>query len=414
MIGKRSIVLVLASFTVMLCLCLDTTAENVESRITETNVTHEIVVTATRRETLLRDTPDIVKIISKKDIEEIHPSKTGDAIELSTGTAVSTGTGSGLPNRSVISINGLPPNYTLVLLDGVPLLTEHIHTGQNLELIPPQNIERIEIMRGASSAQYGSDAIGGIVNIISRKSNDKPEASIHASAASYNTYDAGFSLMLPTSEASDLSFIINQKQSDGIPLTLPKHRINDTGYDQLNLMTSFDSYLSDATKLLISINMFDYSMDWRGGKTDSYFVTPSIAINHDFSEDFSWYNRVSYSKWQADLNTEENIFLRPESHFTWKTSTDNTVIGGIDLKREEFERNKVGEHARNAYGIFLQDELIRKDVFSVMTALRADKVEDIDMAFSPKISAMLAATETTRVRLSVGRGFLAPSLMELY
>ena len=67
----------------------------------------------------------------------------------------------------------LLPNYTLVMINGVPLLTDHMHTGQNIEMIPPESIERIEIMRGAASAQYGADAIGGIVNIITHKKTDK-------------------------------------------------------------------------------------------------------------------------------------------------------------------------------------------------------------------------------------------------
>ncbi len=147
---------------------------------------HE-VVTAGRREMMWRDTPDIVKVISRADIEMIRPASLGELLEYANGISVETGTGSGKPDRSVISINGLPPSYTLVLVDGVKLLDEHIHTGQNIDQIPPHAVERIEIMRGAASAQYGSDPVGGIVNIIMRTYDGTPEAGFGASVGTFGT-----------------------------------------------------------------------------------------------------------------------------------------------------------------------------------------------------------------------------------
>lgn len=145
-------------------------ASGAENVLASPGSTSEIVVTASRREVLLRDTTDIVQVIDRARIEQIHPTTTGELLGYAAGAAISTGTGSGRPDRSVISLNRLPPNYTLILLNGVPLLLDHIHTGQNLDLIPPSSIERIEVVRRAASAQYGPDAIGGIVNVITRTS----------------------------------------------------------------------------------------------------------------------------------------------------------------------------------------------------------------------------------------------------
>jgi len=92
----------------------------------------ETVVTATRRDTLLSEAPSVIQLVTRQEIEELNPSSTGKLLEYVTGVTVESGTGSALPKRSVVGLNGLPANYTLVLVDGVRLLSEHIHTGTSV------------------------------------------------------------------------------------------------------------------------------------------------------------------------------------------------------------------------------------------------------------------------------------------
>lgn len=374
----------------------------------------EIVVTASRRSLPLRDTADMVQVIDRAAIEEIKPSTTGELIEYATGVAASSGTGSGLPERSVISINGLPPNYTLVLVDGVRLLTDHMHSGQNVEFVPPDSIERIEIMRGAASAQYGTDAIGGIVNIITRKGATEPTGSVRVSASRYTTYESSLSLRTPVAPGLQLSSFADWKQSDGPPLKAPANRVGQTGFERFSLFNRVDAHAGPATDLFAAFNWVDFSMDWAGGRADSQLQSPVLGLRHAATPDVEVSGQVAFSQWEADMNEERNLLLEPEAQVTWTLAGGHTLMGGLDYKYNEFERTSVVAPDQQAYGAYVQDDWATQERIALMTALRFDEVEGIGSAVSPKASVLFLPVEPVRLRASVGRGFHAPTLQELY
>lgn len=385
-----------------------------DDKIPEKPETQEIVVTASRREVLLADTPDIVQVISRKQIESINPSSTGELIQYATGVTRSTGTGSGLPDRSVISMNGLPPNYTLVMLNGVHLLTDHMHTGQNIEMIPPESIERIEIMRGAASAQYGADAIGGIVNIITHKKTDKASGQVGVAVGSYNTYESNISVQSPAGNNVTLSTFLNWEKSDGLPLKAPAHRIDKTGCERMNLLSRADASLTENTDIFIWLNWVQNTMDWQTSTADSVLLSPVAGINHKLSPSLNAFGQISYSDWDAKVNEEKNRLSKAEGHLTLQASDSHTVMTGAECWNNQFERTAVTAPEQSSYGAFIQDEWIATEQLALMSAIRYDKTEDIEGAVSPKISLMFAPSDRIRARASIGRGFHAPTLQELY
>jgi outer membrane cobalamin receptor len=374
----------------------------------------EVVIIASRREMLLRDTPDIVAAIGQERIGAMQPTSVGEVIGYGSGVSVETGTGSGLPKRTVVGINGLPANYTLVLVDGVRLLTEHIHSGQNLEFLPPGSIERLEIMRGAASAQYGTGAIGGIVNVVTRKCKEQWSAYLNATAGSYGTYETSANLLLPVQDFVRLSSSLHWEQSDGIPLKAPAHRMDNMGYKRRNLLNRLDVDLGDATELFGSLNWVDNTMDWRGNEAESHLVAPIVGISHALLSNVDVEVKVAYSKWKAEVNSEMNMLFEPQVHTAWRVTQHHTINAGIDYKWNEFERTAVDAPKQAAYGVFLQQEWVDPQRFSLMLAARYDDVEDIGAAFSPKFSLLVLPAEHIRLRASLGRGFHAPTLQELY
>jgi outer membrane receptor protein involved in Fe transport len=372
----------------------------------------EIVVTASRVEMPLRGTPDIVQTIRREQIAERHPRSTGELLEYVSGTALSTGTGRGLPDRSVISLGGLPPNYTLVLVDGVRLLTDHMHTGQNVDVIPPDFIERIEIMRGAASAQYGSDAIGGIVNIVTRRGGDRPEADAGASAGNYDTFEGSAAALGPAGERVRLAAFANWKQSDGLPIRAPASRVGLMGFERLSLMGNVDADLAESSRLSASTLWTEYTSDSSGGDVESRLAMPRVEWRGTPGEDLRLYGGVAYSDWES-ARDERHRQLCPEAHAAWRVGGAHTLLVGADTRRTEFERSKVAPHERDDYGLFAQDEWSGERA-AAMVAARYDKVEGVDAAFTPKASLLVTATDRVRLRASAGRGFHAPTLQELY
>ena len=373
-----------------------------------------ITVTASRNELIFLNRAEIIQVIDRDTIETIKPSTTGELLDYTTGASVSSGTGSGLPNRSVVSLNGLPPRYTLVLVNGIPLLSEHIHTGQNIELVPPESIERIEIMRGASSAQYGSDAVGGVVNIITRKWDGKPLASVGASVGSYETYEGNLNLMLPLSTNAQLSSSTSWEQSEGIPLKAPAHRIDKTGYKRLSTFNRIDMQLGNKTEAFAGLNYSWNKMDWLGSDAESTLVAPSFGLTQEINPSTEIFAQLSLSEWEAEVSGERNRLVKPEAHLTrWIGESHILMVGG-DWYWNEFERTAVKAPNQRAFGVFIQDEWIPNDQFTLMGALRYDKVVGGEDAVSPKVSLLYTPADWVALRASLGRGFHAPTLQELY
>ncbi len=142
----------------------ETTVSEKEGRVFE----DEIVVTAGRQELASGDVAAPVTVITSEDIEMLQPEKMADLFKMIPGVEVQ---GEG-PFRGIPVIRGLSSNRVLILVDGQRLNNARESTtfaGIQPALVSLANVERIEVLRGPASVQYGSDAIGGVVNIITRQ-----------------------------------------------------------------------------------------------------------------------------------------------------------------------------------------------------------------------------------------------------
>lgn len=382
----------------------------------------EIVVTAARRVMPLADTPEVIQLVDRQSIAELKPSRTGEIFDYLTGAAVETGTGVGMPNRSVVSLNGLPASYTLVLVDGVRLLSEHIHTGQNLENVPAQAIERVEVLRGSASAQYGTGPIGGLVNIVTRRAGDQPELTLELAGGRYNTWESGASLLLPLDDGLRLASFARWEESDGVPLLAPAQRVGHSGYSRLHLLNRADLDLGAETTAFASLGYVANTMDFnlgsgaapRWGDAEMTLVTPVAGLTHRLTPDFEIAGQAAYSDWDNEASAEQNQLWEPQLHATWRFAEGHSLLAGGDLRYNEFARSQVASHSQAAHGLFLQHDWQPLSSFATTLSLRHEKVEDIEAAFSPKLAMMYTPVAALTLRAAVGRGFHAPSLMELH
>ncbi|MFO7622203.1 MAG: TonB-dependent receptor [Bacteroidales bacterium] len=373
----------------------------------------EVIVTSSRNPRLLKSTPEVLHIVTSKDIEQLNVSSTGEILEYLTGVNIESGTGSGYPKRSIVSLDGFPANYTLVMVDGIRLLTEHIHTGQNIDLVPYENIERIEVIKGASSAQYGSDAMGGIVNIITKKASENSESSISFSAGSYDTYFTTISVRTPLNERVSISTFSNYEQSSGIPLLSPAHRIGNMGYNKFTTMNNLRWNISGNSSISSNLYYSQNTMEFRGDDLHGVMLLSSIDYYYKINNSLSLTGRLKYSHWDAEQSKEKNDEVNPEIYLRWDAYKNNTITAGADFRNTKFARSAVLAHSKNGLGAFIQDE-IELDKLSFLIAFRVDKVEEIKPVITPKIAAMFRVHDKLRLRASFGRGFHAPSVMELY
>jgi outer membrane receptor protein involved in Fe transport len=150
----------------------------------------EIVVTASKKKEPVENIPQHVTVISREDIEAAAGENITDLLSMEAGINIRTASGD--DRQAVIDVRGMgdtASSNVIVMVDDLTINAPD-QSGPSISSIPMEQIERIEIVRGAGSVVYGSGAVGGVINIITRKAPEKPTAAIYASAGQYDAYTA--------------------------------------------------------------------------------------------------------------------------------------------------------------------------------------------------------------------------------
>ena len=175
--------------------------------------TNEITVTANRIPTSIQRTGSAITVIGSQDIQRANPVSMVDVLRRVPGLDISETGGPG--SSAVIRIRGANAGQTLVLLDGVRLNDPSQGSGEfDTSMIAPGLIDRIEVLRGPQSALYGSDAIGGVINIITKKGRGTPLFGVQVEAGSYGTLSTIGSLSGSTGPWSYAASVTGQR-NDG-------------------------------------------------------------------------------------------------------------------------------------------------------------------------------------------------------
>ncbi len=245
-----------------------------------------VVVTATRTQHRLIDTPVITDLITREEIEAIGAENIGEVLENKAGVIIHRdGHGDG------VQLQGLDSEYVLILVDGEPQVGR-IAGKLDMARMAVENVERIEIVKGATSSLFGNAALAGVINIITRKSATPFSINISQNIEQHNTYDSRGAVGLHSGRLNSL-------------LTLSINRRNPIDLDTSNLTTTIDGYanltssarvnyqLSSATNLLFSGQYFTQDQDGisensgtvydRLGEIENF--SGSLGIEHDFNLD---------------------------------------------------------------------------------------------------------------------------------
>jgi len=402
------------SFLIFFIFVLVISSVNAQN-IKDTVYLQQVVVSATGHSTLLAESPEVIRVITSAQIEKMKPSSLSELLQMVAGMNIETGTGSGFPSRGIISMNGFPADKTLVLVDAEKILSDHIHTGQNIEFIPVEFVDRIEIIRGASSSQYGSDAMGGIVNIITKRNSDVSGAKLTMEGGSMSTASLGMTVTSPLGSTAGISTYAGWIQSEGPEVVFPLHRIGLMHYRKLSLFNTLDVHLSDKTDATLQFFFIQSAMKWSGDFKYGQFSKISPSINHRFSKKLSLKITLPWINWQSQVNAERNELFRPQLNVYYFHSPKFSLHAGADYSYSRFFRTSVTEHHLASVGVFAQGQYNVSKNIMLMASLRGDKPENIDLVFSPKLSTLMKVCDQKLFfRASAARGFHAPTVQELY
>ena len=407
----------------------------------------QMVVTATRTEMALKQAPASMSVITAQDIEDSPGITLADIVAES--TSVESDFDSTRAGRQMISIRGMDSDYTLIMVNGRRLSSASaIIRGNDFDLstIPADSIERVEIIRGPMSALYGSDGMGGTINIITKAPENDWSSTLSMDTSSPLDGDGGeeYSMGFTTSGAliEDELFArlsVNQTSRNAWQ---PYSGTHSSGYDRsdvtaleerdtLSMLASLTWHMTDNQTIDFD---FGYSDDERESaaesaksviESDTRVVRHSQAITH--SGFWSWGDtQVRYSRENvtdndaADLGNNfssdiEELTQIVEASATTYLGYSHTLTFGMDYQLSELtNKENLSSGTSEAYqgALFVQDQWVMTDSLTATFGGRLDKHELYGEEFSPRVYLVHQTTNDLIIKGGVGKAFKAPTLTQ--
>ena len=414
-------------------------AEEAESPVQNEQIqTRDVVVTASRTEQLVKEAPSAVEVVTREDLDKMGAETLAQALQLAVGIDVSE---NGMVGNTV-SIRGAKSNQTLIMVDGMRIRTENTdQTANNYELqrINMADVERIEIVRGATSSLYGADAMGGVINIIT-KTPDKASTSVFAD---YTTRQADAGFRVATGLHGKWASSFSYKRSDVHHLDVNGSGTQYGTKDYFNLKTKYK--IDDKKSLGFFLDYMKEDLDLDSDFTSYDHDRTKFGISYDGKDKKGKYQmRVNYSIFNKDQNTRKNGVLTGWDEMKFHTLTidgqrsyqlnDNHLLTvGGELRREQYEGTRIGAGGDNVHTVtrdgisqdysektttytaaYIQDEWQVDDNWLLIPSLRYDH----NSAFGSKVTYKLGNTyklsEQTRLKFNLGTAYRAPTEAELY
>ena len=395
-----------------------------------------IVVTATSREQQVKDAPASISVITREDLERLPYREVTDALLEIPGVTVSAGEG----NSRDISIRGMSPQYTLILVDGRRLSSRESRTnGGSISeggMLPPlEAIERIEVVRGPMSSLYGSDAMGGVVNVITRSISDTWRGSARVNgtvqlAEDYgNFYDGNFYLSGPL--VGDVVGVqvqgsLNRRTEDDVVGGSPE-REDESIAGKLGFQASPDH------RFILEGGYYHQKTISTAGKTVEVSATAPEGSEEIMTQN-RWVASLSHSgNWgfatsESYLQYEDAEHVEGEKRIRntvgqsiWSVPLPSNVLSlGVFYRYEDLTdltgngltgSTRIGADRTN-WALFAENELSVLDNFKLTGGIRMDDDEQYGTHWTPRVYAVWNINPEFTLKGGYSQGFRAPNLRQ--
>lgn len=400
-----------------------------------------VVVVATRADTPLNEIASSVTVISREQIERENKPEVADLLRQVPGLTVANNGGVGQTTR--VFMRGTNSNHVLVMMDGVRL-NDPSDPGDAFDFanLNTDNIERIEVLRGPQSTLYGSEAIGGVINIISKKGAGAPKATAFAEYGRYNTSRAGVG---SSGQIGDTrySFEATNRHSNGISAFDKKFGGTEKdGNEVYTFSGNVASKLSDnfTAKMNARYSRVETEFDSLGTFTRPLDDAVPDNDSRQFSGRVSGELSLFDGRWVQELGAStlnlnrgqitvyydslgNELFGRQEEigarqTVDWvnhvKLTKNNLFTFGGEIYSDRFKTQSLGEVNNDDRAVFADDQITYGDFFTNV-AVREDFNQAYGDQFTWKVAPgyRIEATGTT-LKATYGTAFKAPSLSQLY
>lgn len=394
-----------------------------------------VVVSASGFEQRIESAPATISVVSREELEKGAFRDVTDALRQVPGVLI-TGSGS----STDISIRGMDGKYTMLLVDGKPVSSREIRPnsdGPGIEqgFLPPlEAIERIEVVRGPMSSLYGSDAMGGVVNIITRKvskrwhSNVRLEGTGQENDDSGNGYNTSFYLAGPLAQDKlGLEIYGGQRyrEEDDIIDGFGEQKVR-TGTVKLSFTPTQDhDLIAEFTRTLQDRNAYPgHSIEaiGRGGKP----ATPSLSRYANNRYSLTHIGRYAALQSNTYVQREESdnpgrdmALTNTEVNSQWQLPVGNHILTmGAHYTLEELDDkgnqyNPRQDHLnRYQWALFAEDEWWLADSLSVTSGLRMSHDENYGNHWTPRLYGVWHLASEWTLKGGVSSGFKAPGLRQ--
>lgn len=404
-----------------------------------------LVITATKTEADVRDLPASVTVITADDIARANVKSVEDILRYQTGFAVKD---MGGMKATKVSMRGMSQNGVLVMVDGVAINNGYTG-GANWSSVPVNMIERIEVVRGASSSLYGSNAMGGVVNIITKQTTGgKMTLGFGSHHTRYGDFNYGIA-------DGDVYFSVNysKRKTDGYSDDITDTKTSSATYGKraseresfgMKLAYDVDAHNTVTVSHQVSENSYGYyqstydpqneglrramqtSLNWKGRYGDD------SALNVNLSQ----YDMDRYWTQSGKNYTPNPVKSRQaDADYSWYASDDHHLTIGLSYHTDKGSsetwwpnnvlKDRSGGKTENL-ALFLQDDIRLSDKVNLIVGGRYDDWEFKDgynlggktdggdaSKFSPKAALNYRANDVTSYYVSVGKAFNSPTLFNL-
>ena len=390
-----------------------------------------MVVTATMTEKEIEKAPGSIEVITSQEIEEMDAQTVADALETATGLIVADETG----RIKTPSIRGTGNKHTLVLIDGRRFSMGY-KDFLDINQISVDMIDRIEVVRGPTSALYGSDAIGGVVNIITKKPphelavgatyqygiSKHNEGEEHIGRAYFGDSLGRFGFLLASGyqnkDGWDLDGVLPD-DGDHEELGSAVGRFSFDFNDNHSLLAGFEYSDMDREGMRFYQNL-DRERDAKD-KRHSYFLQydarPNPLYNLMLRAYYSEHeNDIEFSP-TAQVTGEEDAkrkLNQIEGRFTGAFFDKHIITVGSEFREESREDETGRDDDLDNFSFYLQDEYQVFDPLYLVLGVRFDEHSEFGSKWTPRASMIYSFINNFRLKASYGCGFCAPSISELF
>lgn len=420
-------------------------AAPIEVRLTPaSNPLNEVVITGSLTEKPLKEVPVLTRVISQKEIQALNPMSIETLLQYELpGLQIGFNSMSQLPE---ITYQGMGGEYILFLIDGERVSGEGADHNVDFTRFNVDDIERIEIIKGSQSTIYGSNALGGVINIITKNADRPFTGNINARYAGSNgqkyTLSSGIrkdrlsSYTSLTWRTKD-SYTIEDTEGKTTVVTSPDGETVNTGDPQYTTVYGYNiwdltqklgytcnerlstelkgSFYHNKRDIRTGKNYQDFFIDYTLGGKVKYLPAENQQITLSYLFDSYKKNKDYFKSGKTDTDYH-NKTQTPRVDYTG-TFGSHTVSAGFEGNLEYLKHyfmKDTSSVSMQTYALYLQEDWKVTERLNVVAGVRADYHRKYHLHVTPKLSLMYTPWDCLTLRAGYSQGFRSPSLKELY